>query len=542
MKTRPTYLNYTKRILSVVFLLGSLGGIAQQIQVEVDTTLISIGEQIKYTLQTEVDSTSKVQFPKPIAFSPLEVVKSYDTDTLVKGSRWVLQKKYTLTQFDSGRYTLPKLQVWIDSLAFETPSYDISVLDVAVDTTQQKLFGIKPIKQVEKSFDFPWDWTLALLLIAALVYGAYLYFNRGIEKFKKEEEAFIPAYDKALNELKRLEQSKYLIKEEYKQYYTELTNIVRAYLEEEVHISALESTTDQLIEKLHLLRESGGLAIEQETISQFKAILKTADLVKFARSKPDIQVAENDRERLTQIVVKTKEAIPLPTQEELMQQEAYKLALLEAEKKRKRKQLIIAASSLVVIFLSVTVLWMGPKNAWDTVTRNPSKRLLESHWISSQYGIPPIAVSTPKVLVRNTQEAPKTDPKESLEFSYTSSKNTFSILLQTLMMAQDKEPDFDAIAEGTMKGIETSGGKNIITKQEPYTTIDAVQGVRVFGHFTQEVAGKTLKKEYELYLFGGKGFAQQILLTWEEEDPYLKKIVQKITESIRLKEEVENVP
>ena len=53
--------------------------------------------------------------------------------------------------------------------------------------------------------------------------------------------------------LKKLENSKYLIQDEYKQYYSELTGIVRSYLEEDVHVSALESTTDQLIEKLEML-------------------------------------------------------------------------------------------------------------------------------------------------------------------------------------------------------------------------------------------------------------------------------------------------
>jgi hypothetical protein len=537
---KNTYSKWIKLFAVSIAFAGAMTTFAQQLKTEVDTTLIAIGEQIHYTLKTEIDTTSQIQFPKPIAFSPLEVVKSYPVDTLLKNNRWELEKRYTLTQFDSGSYQLPKLQVWIDSIAYETPSYDISVLDVEVDTTQQKLYGIKEIKEVEKTFEFPWGWSLALLILAAIGYGAYLYFNKGIEKFKKEEEAFIPAYDKALNELKRLEQSKYLIKEEYKKYYTELTNIVRSYLEEEVHVSALESTTDQLIEKLQLLKESGGLAIDQETITQFNAILQTADLVKFARSKPDILVAENDREKLKQIVVKTKEAIPEPTQEELMQQEAYKKALLEAEKKRKRKHIAMAISTILLLGIVSTVLWIGPQKSWDTLTRNPSKLLLESNWITSQYGIPPVTVSTPKVLLRNTETPSNSQEGKSIQFGFEDDKQLLRIQLETLRLNQEKEPDFDALAESLMKQIENRGGKNIITKQEPYTTKDQIQGVKVFGHYTQEVQGEMMKKEYELFVFGGKGFAQTLFLSWKEEDAYLKTISNRIVESIRLKEE-ENV-
>ena len=103
---------------------------------------------------------------------------------------------------------------------------------------------------------------------------AYL---RRLKKKRAAAERELPPYDKAILALDQLENSQYLIKEEYKAYYSELTNIVRGYLEEEVHVAALESTTDQLIERLELLRDSGALTLESETITQFKQILQTAD-------------------------------------------------------------------------------------------------------------------------------------------------------------------------------------------------------------------------------------------------------------------------
>ena len=95
----------------------------------------------------------------------------------------------------------------------------------------------------------------------------------------------LPPYERAMLELKKLENSKYLIQDEYKQYYSELTDIVRSYLEEDVHVSALESTTDQLIDKLELLKDAGELQLDEDTILQFKRILQTADLGKICKNQ-----------------------------------------------------------------------------------------------------------------------------------------------------------------------------------------------------------------------------------------------------------------
>ena len=128
-----------------------------------------------------------------------------------------------------------------------------------------------------------------------------------------EKEALLPPYDRALLELKKLDNSKYLIQDEYKQYYSELTDIVRSYLEEDVNVSALESTTDELIVKLEMMKDAGELNLDRDPINQFKSILQTADLVKFAKSKPPTNVALQDRKAVEHIVVKTHEAIPEPT-------------------------------------------------------------------------------------------------------------------------------------------------------------------------------------------------------------------------------------
>ena len=78
------------------------------------------------------------------------------------------------------------------------------------------------------------------------------------------------------------------MKENLKDYYSELTFIIRKYLDEKVYDRALESTTDELISRLSLLKEANQVDISKEDIKNLESILKRADLVKFAKSAPDI--------------------------------------------------------------------------------------------------------------------------------------------------------------------------------------------------------------------------------------------------------------
>ena len=122
-----------------------------------------------------------------------------------------------------------------------------------------------------------------------------------------------------------------------KAYYSKLTDIVRRYLDEEVYDRSMESTSSELIERLMLEKEEGKIDLSKETILKLDQILKRADLTKFARTSPGAGQAEADRIVAEEIVKETKEAIPPPTEEELMRDAAYREALA---KRRKRKLIL----------------------------------------------------------------------------------------------------------------------------------------------------------------------------------------------------------
>lgn len=537
---------FLHKVVLCLFFIGTYTSYSQttpKVTSEVDVTTLKIGEQLHFKVSVEVDSTAQVIFPEGQTFSPLETVEAFKTDTTRKKDRVTLQKIYALTQFDSGSYKLPQQRIEINGKGFFTDSLRIEVSTVKVDTIAQKMFDIKPLLSVNKSNTKLWKIILAILFV--LVIGGLVYWFLYRKKPLTEEEkvALLPPYDRALLELKKLENSRYLIQDEYKQYYSELTDIVRSYLEEDVKVSALESTTDELISKLELRKDAGELDLDNATISQFKKILQTADLVKFAKSKPPISTAENDRKAVEQIVVKTHEAIPEPTEEELLEQAEYQEEL--ARKKQRKKTIIAISAALgaVIIGIAGITAYYGPTNTWDTITGNPSKKMLDTkEWVSSSYGYPPISLETPEVLMRQKTKIPaeaQEKIKELQTFAYTNKAALFTIATTSTTFTTEEEPDFQKSVEHLIKNFEKKGAKNIITKNEEFTTISGVKGLKTYGNakFRVPDSKELVKGNYIILSFGGKGFQQQVLLTWLANDTYAQEIIDRILTTVEVKTE-----
>jgi len=288
------------------FLTGFVG--TSQVTVKIDTTNIRIGEQFQYEIT--VNETKDVQFLKLKldSLKRIGVVKSHKIDSLKNR----LVKKYTLTSFDSGRYVLPGQTVMIRNKAILTDSFVIDVATVAVDTIKQPMHHIKTIKNEPYTFaDFQkYFWGLLILIAIAVI----LYFVLKDKPTHEEIISRIPPFDLAKQRLKELDSRKLLKQNRIKLYYVELTDIVRSFIERELNIPALESTTDELIETITDFNSSSNLNIPKETLLRLQELLKEADLVKFAKSKPllnEIELHRNDAEKIIDKMHPTKEEVQL---------------------------------------------------------------------------------------------------------------------------------------------------------------------------------------------------------------------------------------
>ena len=518
-----------------------------QVTTSVDTTNIKIGEQITFKIQVETDSTNIVVFPQAKEFSPLEVIESYPIDTTkIESNKLKLIKKYGLTQFDSGTYYIPKQKINIAFNSFTTDSIKIEVNNVKVDTTKQGLYDIKPLIQVEKPKS---NWLKYLLIVLGILIllGFLLYWFIWRPKPLTEEEkiALLPPYDRAKLALKKLDESHYLENHQIKEYYSELTFALRKYLDEKVYDKALESTTDELVTRLNLMKDGNQFDLSKETIKNIESILKRADLVKFAKSTPDVELARMDRSTIDVEIDHVREVLPEPSEEEKLLDEQYRQTL---ERKRKRRKIVLTAS-IVLALIIATYAGFGVKYGFtyinDTLLGHDGKELLEGTWVTSEYGFPPVTISTPEVLKRTEISLPNELSNKVKNTTFALEKrDVLTVLASTSTVLQPQDSlDISQAIEGSLKILEQRGAKNIIITSDKFTTPNGAEGVKTFGTMDipiREGSEKSIKVNYNIFTFSANNkVLQQIIMIWRQDDEYLEKIVERMENSIELQAKTE---
>lgn len=524
-----------------LFILVSFGfqkGFAQEIRAEVDSTFIKIGEEIILTLEVETDSTDVVVFPEK-NFGLLEMIESYKIDTTFEAAKYWLLKKYGLTQFDSGHYTIPPQTISINNRNFYTDSIRIEVGEVVVDTLKQKMYQIKPPVQV-KSPPLNWKglflWLIPLLVLAAIAF----YFIRR-KRLKEAAEKQLPPYEEAIVALQKLDNSELLKENKSKEYYSSLTEIVKRYLDREVDESALESTSEELIERLQMHKQAGNFDFNPQTIKKLGEIFKRADLVKFARMTQESGQAKADRITVEDIINETKEVIPEPTVEELKENEEF----LQKQKQRKQRQKWIYAISGVFIALllagGIYGSLTGFDNLKDKILGNPLKELSEGSWIKSEYGSPAVVIETPEVLIRDDSDSSNSIENRVIRkkdiFTFSDMKSPLYIMVSTFQFNEEEALDLESALDSLLDDMEAEGAKNMFIERDHFETDKGIVGMRAFGTFNLQVAeNRILKKtsSYELLLFGQQGGLQEVLLVYQDDDTYAKDIVERIIGSIEL--------
>jgi hypothetical protein len=522
---------------------------AQKVNTTIDTIQNKIGAEFKLTLKTSFSKGDKIKFPEAKNFGTLEVINSYRIDTIKQNDVYQLEKKYGLTQFDSGRYVIPKLPISINGQLFFSDSLKVVVNDVKVDTLKQKMFELKPIAAAEQPIGNWWKYLLALIVLAITSFFGSKSYIKYKNRPKVEEIIYKSPIEKATSLLTLLEQKELWQNGQIKSYYSELTDIVRNYIEEEIQIPAMESTTSELILSLKKVANQKKMKLSAETLSNLEKVLKQADLVKFAKVIPLEFEIEQDKKRISSSIVTIHKAIPTIEEnaDELEQwneqrKEEARLAKLKKEKKKK----IIAAASLVVFALFfITVFFITTKGfdfVKDNILGHPTKDLSAGEWVYSEYGNPGVRLETPKVLKR--LDVSKTMPKETFAlikememFGYGSLLDSFYTVVSTTKFKQEKEIDLSIVIDGTIKSWEATGGQNILSKQEDFSTSEGITGVKAYGTMTMldMVKQQSQKMYYEMLVFKQDGGLQQIIIAYKENDNYGKQILERIMNSVELK-------
>lgn len=340
------------KLFYIFFLLTLSISYAQSsmVKIEADTTNIRIGEQFEYKIT--ISETENVIIPKLGNLKGLEVIDSLKIDTI--NSKLI--KKYKLTGFDSGAFYIPRQQIFIKNQAYLTDSLLINVTTVAIDTTKIKKFPIKGIKGEPYQFDdfkIYVYWALAILLIA--ISTLYFALKRSDNSTSKTLIPKLAPYQEALRNLKLLDEKLLWQNNKTKDYYSELTDIVRNYIERELNVPALEQTTNELVESLIDFSNSKSIVTDKETIKKLKNLLQQSDLVKFAKSKPMAHEIEADRNTTTHIINNLKPS----TTEENTETSYSKPVVIVQKPEIKNPNTITKLLLITVTLLIVTLISFG---------------------------------------------------------------------------------------------------------------------------------------------------------------------------------------
>lgn len=288
---------YISRMLGMVLLpfltlLIATHSYAQKAVARIDTTSIKIGEQVQLHLDVTLPSKATIKWPvfSDTAFSSIEIVNRSKVDTLetTRNTYVQLRQTLTITSFDTGYHTIPQISIQYrvpgDTTHVETltDSLLLHVRTVDVDTTR----AIRDIKaQMQAPLTLAELWPIfggaALLgLIAGFIW--YYLWRRKMNKplFPVIRRPQLPPWQIALDSLDELETKKLWQAGKVKEYYTEITDVVRTYIEGQHQVPAMEMISSDIIDSL----EQKG--IENTILKKVERVLVLADLVKFAKENP----------------------------------------------------------------------------------------------------------------------------------------------------------------------------------------------------------------------------------------------------------------
>jgi len=277
----------------LVLVTGRQSSYAQtSVRAFTDAKKITIGDQVRLWLEVKPSSPKdKILWAKiPDSLNGLEIVEQGKIDTIASKDSFVLRQRLMVTGFDSGSYYIPSFRFQVNSNGqlseYTTDSLLIQIQTVAVDTTK----AFKPIKEiVEVQFSI-WDYwpvMLAALLLIGFGIFVWMYFYKNKKAKMPVATTKVPpekSHEKALRRLHELQEKQLWEQGRSKEYFSELSDIVRIYLEERFGITAMEQTTDELLALLK--KQTDAKAELRKLRPELKLILRTADLAKFAKANP----------------------------------------------------------------------------------------------------------------------------------------------------------------------------------------------------------------------------------------------------------------
>jgi hypothetical protein len=284
-----------KNIILLLFLVTHLAVKGQEVTVTAafDTTSILIGDQINFSVMVDQPAGLELSLPffKDSLKRNLEILSGPEIDTAeISENKIRITEKYLVTSFDSGLYQIDPVYAEInDSSGIKRYYSEYSVLKVArvqltPPDTVTNIFDIVGPYRAPVTLGEIMPWVIVAMLAMAFAWLLIRFVNKhkGKKKEVTEPVNIEPAHVLAFRELEKLRDEQLWQNGETKKYYTRLTAIIRQYLENRFRVFSLELTTSETLQALVKTGFKKG-----EPYNKLKSVLTGADLVKFAKYRPE---------------------------------------------------------------------------------------------------------------------------------------------------------------------------------------------------------------------------------------------------------------
>lgn len=293
------------KIFIVYFFIAAILIRAQIPVSKISTDYIKFGEPIVLKITVKTGQKDTIIFPTitDTLSEKFEVLRQ-KKDTLRKNNSIFISDSIIFSAYEEGTFSVPPQRILVNSKEYFTPSYKVTVAPVVTDSVKTPLFDIKSIVQIPKNV---WDYIqpflgyVLILLVILVCVIIYL-----IRRKKKKSETHKSEPDVlAIKRLKKLKKSDYIAKDLYKKYYSELTSIIKEYMEARWNFPATKLLSDDLLE--YLKKEKW---LDENEIENLSDIFKTSDLAKFAKYKPTPEETKLHMEKAINFINLTKTDSP----------------------------------------------------------------------------------------------------------------------------------------------------------------------------------------------------------------------------------------
>ena len=277
-------------IILLSFGFGVLKAQTPDANVDISAQQIFIGNQVKITLILNTNAADQVEWPAitDTLLKNVEVLELSKIDTTFDKETITLKsyrQSITITSFDSGYYAIKPFVFIVNNEVVETEPILLEVRNIPIENLEQIRDIKKPIEVELSWLDYVkmhYQKVLIGLLILLVIFVLYKFLMREktevvvVEKAKPK----IAPHIIALKKLYDLNGKKLWQKNKVKMYYTDLSEIVREYIENRFNVPALEQTTIEIISSIQHKSE-----INSDQKAALKDLLQLSDMVKFAKFK-----------------------------------------------------------------------------------------------------------------------------------------------------------------------------------------------------------------------------------------------------------------